>query len=75
MQTHFDRSCAPDGEFPVHAASANLAVIGIGPVELYVEGPEDADRLIRAAIEAKRLMEVAAQAEALPADEPASVTR
>lgn len=60
MQIHFDKVVLPDGEFPVHAASENLAVMLVGPVEFYVQGPEDADRLIRAAAKAKQLMEAKA---------------
>jgi len=70
MQTHFDKSIAQDGEFPVHAASPTLAVILIGPVELYVEGPEDADRLIKAAVKAKRLMEARAESTERAEPEP-----
>ena len=65
MQTHIDKIVAPDGEFPVHAAGPRLAIILIGAIELYVQGPEDADRLIKAGAEAKRLMEARALAEAI----------
>ena len=56
MQTHINRSVVPEGDLKVEAVTGDLATVVIGEVQLYVS-PGDADRLIKAAAEAKRQMD------------------
>ena len=56
MQTHINRSVVPEGDLKVEAVTGELATIVLGEVQLYLS-PDDADRLIKAAAEAKRQMD------------------
>ena len=56
MQTHINRSVVPEGDLKVEAVTGDLATIVLGEVQLYVS-PGDADRLIKAAAEAKKQMD------------------
>lgn len=56
MQTHINRSVVPEGDLPVEAVTGELAWMILGEVQLYLS-PGDADRLIKAAAEAKQQMD------------------
>jgi hypothetical protein len=76
MQTHINRSVVPDGDLKVEAVTGELASVVIGEVALWVS-PGDADRLIKAAAEAKRQMDTLRDAagiavETLPGEAVAS---
>ena len=56
MQTHINRSVVPEGDLPVQAVTGERASIVFGEVQIWVD-PGDADRIIKAAAEAKRQMD------------------
>ena len=56
MQTHINRSVVPEGDLKTEAVTGELATLVIGEVALYLS-PDDADRLIKAAAEAKKQMD------------------
>ena len=56
MQTHVNRSVVPEGDLKTEAVTGELATIVLGEIALWVS-PGDADRLIKAAAEAKQQMD------------------
>jgi len=64
MQLHFSPATSPDDEYKIQVCNSDLVTIDIGPIELYVTGREDADRLIRALERGKEGMDARAKQDA-----------
>lgn len=62
LQVHGPSASLEDGDVRAYLNSPGLAILKIGPVEVFARAPEEVDAIIAAATEAKRLLEAEREA-------------